>query len=75
MSDEHTPAFPVSSREIFYGQGSTNFTTRMTLSPEVHEADGCDDTPPTWTQPPWQAWIETTGDALLVFEAARRGVI
>ena len=34
-----------------------------------------DDTPPTWTQPPWQGWIETTGDALLIFEAARRGVI
>lgn len=34
-----------------------------------------DDTPSTWTQPPWQGWIETTGDALLIFEAARRGVI
>ena len=34
-----------------------------------------DDGPPTWTQPPWQGWIETTGDALLIFEAARRGVI
>lgn len=34
-----------------------------------------DDTPPTWAQPPWQGWIETTGDALLIFEAARRGVI
>jgi len=34
-----------------------------------------DDTSPTWTQPPWQGWIETTGDALLIFEAARRGLI
>lgn len=34
-----------------------------------------DDAPPSWTQPPWQGWIETTGDALLIFEAARRGVI
>src|SRR5277367_5693545 len=29
----------------------------------------------TWTEPPWQGWIETTGDALLILEAARRGLI
>jgi Gti1/Pac2 family transcription factor len=28
-----------------------------------------------WTEPPWSGWIETTGDALLILEAARRGVI
>ncbi|KAF9265002.1 hypothetical protein L218DRAFT_1076007 [Marasmius fiardii PR-910] len=31
--------------------------------------------PPTWTEPPWCGWIETTGDALLILEAARRGLI
>ena len=29
----------------------------------------------TWTEPHWSGWIETTGDALLIFEAARRGMI
>lgn len=32
-------------------------------------------TPSTWTEPPWSGWIETTGDALLILEAARRGLI
>lgn len=32
-------------------------------------------TPPSWTEPPWSGWIETTGDALLILEAARRGLI
>ncbi|KAJ7113143.1 Gti1/Pac2 family-domain-containing protein [Mycena epipterygia] len=31
--------------------------------------------PPGWTEPPWSGWIETTGDALLILEAARRGLI
>ncbi|KAG8215858.1 Gti1/Pac2 family-domain-containing protein [Butyriboletus roseoflavus] len=31
--------------------------------------------PPSWTEPPWSGWIETTGDALLILEAARRGLI
>jgi hypothetical protein len=31
--------------------------------------------PPAWTEPPWSGWIETTGDALLILEAARRGLI
>ncbi|TFK51377.1 hypothetical protein OE88DRAFT_1699866 [Heliocybe sulcata] len=30
---------------------------------------------PAWTEPPWCGWIETTGDALLILEAARRGII
>ncbi|KAJ6521667.1 Gti1/Pac2 family-domain-containing protein [Mycena vulgaris] len=30
---------------------------------------------PAWTDPPWSGWIETTGDALLILEAARRGLI
>ncbi|KXN83000.1 Transcriptional regulator MIT1 [Leucoagaricus sp. SymC.cos] len=30
---------------------------------------------PTWTEPPWSGWIESTGDALLILEAARRGLI
>ncbi|KAG5650509.1 hypothetical protein H0H81_011999, partial [Sphagnurus paluster] len=29
----------------------------------------------TWTKPPWSGCIETTGDALLILEAARRGLI
>ena len=29
----------------------------------------------TWTEPPWSGWIETTGDALLILEAAKRGLI
>ncbi|KAH6905027.1 Gti1/Pac2 family-domain-containing protein [Coprinopsis sp. MPI-PUGE-AT-0042] len=29
----------------------------------------------TWTEPPWCGFIETTGDALLILEAARRGLI
>lgn len=29
----------------------------------------------TWSEPPWSGWIETTGDALLILEAARRGLI
>ena len=28
-----------------------------------------------WSEPPWCGWIETTGDALLILEAARRGLI
>ena len=31
--------------------------------------------PSTWTEPPWLGWIETTHDALLILEAARRGLI
>ena len=31
--------------------------------------------PSTWAEPPWSGWIETTGDALLILEAARRGLI
>lgn len=26
-------------------------------------------------EPPWSGWIETTGDALIILEAARRGII
>lgn len=29
----------------------------------------------SWTEPPWTGWIDTTGDALLILEAARRGLI
>jgi hypothetical protein len=29
----------------------------------------------SWTEPPWSGWIATTGDALIMLEAARRGVI
>jgi hypothetical protein len=43
------------------------------LDNETH-ASGTD-VPTTWTEPPWCGWIETTGDALLILEAARRGLI
>ena len=29
----------------------------------------------THHEPPWSGWIETTGDALIILEAARRGLI
>jgi hypothetical protein len=29
----------------------------------------------TWTEPPWCGWIESTRDALLILEAAKRGLI
>lgn len=28
-----------------------------------------------WGEPPWTGFIETTGDALLILEAARQGII
>ncbi|KJA29532.1 hypothetical protein HYPSUDRAFT_221157 [Hypholoma sublateritium FD-334 SS-4] len=34
-----------------------------------------DHQPSQWTEPPWSGWIETTGDALLILEAARQGLI
>ncbi|KAF6752651.1 Gti1/Pac2 family-domain-containing protein [Ephemerocybe angulata] len=36
---------------------------------------GSQQQPTAWTEPPWSGWIETTGDALLILEAARRGLI
>ena len=39
------------------------------------EASSSQNAPSTWTEPPWSGWIETTGDALLILEAARRGLI
>ena len=38
-------------------------------------ASSSQNAPSTWTEPPWSGWIETTGDALLILEAARRGLI
>ena len=37
--------------------------------------DNAEEAVPAWTEPPWTGWIETTGDALLILEAARRGMI
>lgn len=39
------------------------------------QASSSQNAPSTWTEPPWSGWIETTGDALLILEAARRGLI
>ena len=39
------------------------------------DAQGNAQSSTTWTEPPWSGWIETTGDALLILEAARRGLI
>jgi hypothetical protein len=43
-------------------------------SPE-HSGSEDDEESSAWTEPPWSGWIETTGDALLILEAARRGLI
>lgn len=40
-----------------------------------NQASSSSNAPSTWTEPPWSGWIETTGDALLILEAARRGLI
>ncbi|KAI9458084.1 Gti1/Pac2 family-domain-containing protein [Russula earlei] len=45
----------------------------MSSPPESHTNTQGSST--TWTEPPWSGWIETTGDALLILEAARRGMI
>jgi hypothetical protein len=45
----------------------------MSSPPESHTNNQAPST--TWTEPPWSGWIETTGDALLILEAARRGMI
>ena len=46
------------------------------MSHDTHPAASSSNNPPsTWTEPPWSGWIETTGDALLILEAARRGLI
>jgi hypothetical protein len=45
----------------------------MSSPPDSHTNNQASST--TWTEPPWSGWIETTGDALLILEAARRGMI
>ncbi|KAK7696503.1 hypothetical protein QCA50_001161 [Cerrena zonata] len=46
------------------------------MSHDAHAASSSQNTPTNaWTEPPWTGWIETTGDALLILEAARRGII
>ncbi len=45
----------------------------MSSPPESHSNNQSSSS--TWTEPPWSGWIETTGDALLILEAARRGMI
>lgn len=47
---------------------STNSPSNPSSNPQQQQAA-------TWTEPPWSGWIETTGDALLILEAARRGLI
>ncbi|EGN97502.1 hypothetical protein SERLA73DRAFT_110751 [Serpula lacrymans var. lacrymans S7.3] len=44
-------------------------------TPAASTANGPTQHSTTWTEPPWSGWIETTGDALLILEAARRGLI
>lgn len=46
----------------------------MSSPPESH-GNNQGSSSSTWTEPPWSGWIETTGDALLILEAARRGMI
>ncbi|KAH9946759.1 Gti1/Pac2 family-domain-containing protein [Amylocystis lapponica] len=47
----------------------------MSHDPHSHTASTSAAAATTWTEPPWSGWIETTGDALLILEAARRGLI
>ncbi|EMD36069.1 hypothetical protein CERSUDRAFT_138831 [Gelatoporia subvermispora B] len=47
------------------------------MSHDPHAASGSpsQSSASAWTEPPWSGFIETTGDALLILEAARRGLI
>jgi Gti1/Pac2 family len=47
----------------------------MSSPPEEEAASNADNDGSGWPEPPWSGWIETTGDALLILEAARRGLI
>lgn len=49
---------------------STSMTTTATPGPSSTTT-----TTSAWTDPPWSGWIETTLDALIILEAARRGLI
>ncbi|KAF9220621.1 hypothetical protein BS17DRAFT_848460 [Gyrodon lividus] len=45
------------------------------ITPPTNATNSGNQSSTTWTEPPWSGWIETTGDALLILEAARRGLI
>jgi hypothetical protein len=47
----------------------------MSSPPEEEATSNADNDGSGWPEPPWSGWIETTGDALLILEAARRGLI
>ncbi|CAG7850880.1 SubName: Full=Related to S.pombe pac2 protein {ECO:0000313/EMBL:CCA68276.1} [Serendipita indica DSM 11827] len=47
----------------------------MASPAEDQVASPAENESPAWPEPPWSGWIETTGDALLILEAARRGLI
>jgi Gti1/Pac2 family transcription factor len=50
----------------------------MASAPELHALQTTQTTqqaPVPAHEPPWSGWIETTGDALIILEAARRGLI
>ncbi|KIM29744.1 hypothetical protein M408DRAFT_67481 [Serendipita vermifera MAFF 305830] len=47
----------------------------MSSPPEEEVTSNADNEGSGWPEPPWSGWIETTGDALLILEAARRGLI
>jgi hypothetical protein len=47
----------------------------MASPPEGDGSSSVENDGSGWSEPPWSGWIETTGDALLILEAARRGLI
>jgi Gti1/Pac2 family transcription factor len=66
--------FILASAHLLTYDASTSHSKCLCMSDsQTHAA--VPDEPTTWTEPPWSGWIETTGDALLILEAARRGLI
>lgn len=57
---------------------TTSIRTRDAVSVEFMasaQQSPAQQTTSSWTEPPWSGWIGTTEDALLILEAARRGLI
>jgi hypothetical protein len=73
---------PSSAKTLLDGESTLkdHFKTLLLIYPVLHNALSprspmSASHPNSWTEPPWSGWIETTGDALLILEAARRGLI
>ncbi|KAH8113172.1 Gti1/Pac2 family-domain-containing protein, partial [Phellopilus nigrolimitatus] len=55
--------------------GPTSPSLAQSGAPPASSASTATVASSAWTEPPWSGWIETTGDALIILEAARRGLI